>query len=58
MPSTTSNPTENTVLGLFFAEDAVDVKLGDSILRQVGNEKWCLVKGGLRMRRGVPVEGA
>jgi len=36
----------------------VDVKLGDSILRQVGNEKWCLVKGGLRMRRGVPVEGA
>jgi protocatechuate 3,4-dioxygenase beta subunit len=50
--------TENTVLGPFFTEDANDVKLGDSIVNDVKEEKYCLVKGKVTDEKGVPVEGA
>jgi len=50
--------TENTVLGPFFTEDAADVKLGESIVSDVGDEKWCLVKGKVTDENGGPIEGA
>jgi protocatechuate 3,4-dioxygenase beta subunit len=50
--------TENTVLGPFFTEDAADVKLGDSIVSDPGEEKWCLVKGKVTDESGKPIEGA
>lgn len=50
--------TENTVLGPFFTEDAADVKLGDSIVREVGDEKYCLVRGRITDEAGAALEGA
>ena len=50
--------TENTVLGPFFTEDANDVKLGESIVSDVKEEKYCLVKGKVTDEKGVPLEGA
>jgi protocatechuate 3,4-dioxygenase beta subunit len=50
--------TENTVLGPFFTEDAADVQLGESIVSNVGEGKWCLVKGKVTDERGAPIEGA
>ena len=50
--------TENTVLGPFFTEDAADVGLGESIVSDVGDEKWCLVKGKVTDEAGKPIEGA
>ena len=50
--------TENTVLGPFFTEDAADFKLGDSIVADKGEEKYCLVKGKVTDESGKPVEGA
>src|SRR5271169_351158 len=50
--------TENTVLGPFFTEDAADVPLGESIVSNVGEEKWCLVKGKVTDEKGAPIEGA
>jgi protocatechuate 3,4-dioxygenase beta subunit len=50
--------TENTVLGPFFTEDANDLALGESIVHDVGEEKYCLVKGKVTDENGVPLEGA
>src|ERR1700738_2623955 len=50
--------TENTVLGPFFTEDSADVALGDSIVADQGEEKWCLVKGKVTDENGKPIENA
>jgi hypothetical protein len=50
--------TENTVLGPFFTEDAAEVKLGDAIVKEQGEEKWCLVKGRVTDESGKPIENA
>jgi len=50
--------TENTVLGPFFTEDAADVQLGESIVSDQGEEKWCLVKGKVTDENGKPIENA
>jgi len=43
---------------LLFAEDAADLKLGDSIVSRVGDEKRCLLKGRITDEKEGPVEGA
>jgi protocatechuate 3,4-dioxygenase beta subunit len=50
--------TENTVLGPFFTEDAADFELGESIVKDTKEEKWCLVKGKVTDENGKPIEGA
>jgi protocatechuate 3,4-dioxygenase beta subunit len=50
--------TENTVLGPFFTEDAADIPLGDSIVQNAHDEKWCLVRGKVTDEKGSPIEGA